>query len=66
MLYESAYNIPFYWENHVPESIFKYHSLVWKETNSTSRFVYLSCTPICFSMPRTTYQRTFFDADLLY
>ena len=34
MLYESAYNIPFHWENHLPESAFEYHSLVWKETNA--------------------------------
>ena len=34
MLYESAYNIPFHWENYLPDDIFKYHSLVWKETNA--------------------------------
>ena len=33
MLYEAAYNIPFNWKNYLPEPIFKYHSLVWKETN---------------------------------
>ena len=33
MLYESAYNIPFNWKNYLPDAIFKYHSLVWKETN---------------------------------
>ena len=33
MLYEAAYNIPFNWKNVLPEAIFKYHSLVWKETN---------------------------------
>ena len=34
MLYESAYNIPFHWENHLLETVFKYHLLVWKETNA--------------------------------
>ena len=34
MLYKSAYNIPFHWENYLPDDIFKYHSLVWKETNA--------------------------------
>ena len=34
MLYESAYNIPFHWQNYLPADIFKYHSLVWKETNA--------------------------------
>ena len=35
MLYESAYNIPFHWENYLPADIFKYHSLIWKETNTS-------------------------------
>ena len=34
MLYEAAYNIPFNWKNYLSEPIFKYHSLVWKETNA--------------------------------
>ena len=34
MLYESAYNIPFHWENYLLTDIFKYHSLIWKETNA--------------------------------
>ena len=33
MLYESAYNIAFNWKSHLPNSVFKYHELVWKETN---------------------------------
>ena len=33
MLYESAYNIAFNWKSHLPNSVFKYHKLVWKETN---------------------------------
>ena len=35
MLYKSAYNIPFHWENYLPDDIFKYHLLVWKETNTS-------------------------------
>ena len=34
MLYESAYSIPFNWKNHLPDSVYKYHELVWKETNA--------------------------------
>ena len=34
MLYESAYNIAFNWKSHLPNSVFKYHELVWKETNA--------------------------------
>ena len=34
MLYESAYSIPFNWMNHLPECVYKYHELVWKETNA--------------------------------
>ena len=34
MLYESAYNIVFNWKNHLPNSVFKYHELIWKETNA--------------------------------
>ena len=34
MLYESAYSIPFNWRNHLPECVYKYHELVWKETNA--------------------------------
>ena len=34
MLYESAYNIAFNWKTHLPNSVFKYHELVWKETNA--------------------------------
>ena len=34
MLYESAYNIPFHWSKHLPNFIYKYHELVWKETNA--------------------------------
>ena len=34
MLYESAYNIAFNWKSHLPNSVFKYHKLVWKETNA--------------------------------
>ena len=34
MLYESAYSIPFKWSNHLPECVYKYHELVWKETNA--------------------------------
>ena len=34
MLYKSAYNIPFNWKSHLPNSVFKYHELIWKETNA--------------------------------
>ena len=34
MLYETAYNIPFNWQKHLPPDIYRYHSLVWKETNA--------------------------------
>ena len=34
MLYESAYNIVFNWKSHLPNSVFKYHELIWKETNA--------------------------------
>ena len=34
MLYESAYSIPFQWSKHLPNSVYKYHELVWKETNA--------------------------------
>ena len=34
MLYESAYSIPFNWKNHLPECVYKYHELIWKETNA--------------------------------
>ena len=34
MLYETAYSIPFAWQNHLPRDIYKYHSLVWRETNT--------------------------------
>ena len=34
MLYESAYNIPFHWSKHLPNSVYRYHELVWKETNA--------------------------------
>ena len=34
MLYESAYNILFNWKSHLPNSVFKYHELIWKETNA--------------------------------
>lgn len=34
MLYEAAYNIPFNWEKHLPAEIYRYHELVWKETNA--------------------------------
>ena len=34
MLYESAYNIAFNWKSHLPNSVFKYHELIWKETNA--------------------------------
>ena len=34
MIYESAYNIPFNWKNHLPPDVFKYHELIWKETNA--------------------------------
>ena len=34
MLYKSAYNIPFHWENYLPDDNFKYHLLVCKETNA--------------------------------
>ena len=34
MLYESAYNIDFNWKSHLPNSVFKYHQLIWKETNA--------------------------------
>ena len=33
MLYKSAYNIAFNWKSYLPNSVFKYHKLVWKETN---------------------------------
>ena len=34
MLYETAYSIPFAWQNHLPCDIYDYHSLVWRETNA--------------------------------
>ena len=34
MLYQSAYSIPFNWRNHLTECVYKYHKLVWKETNA--------------------------------
>ena len=34
MLYKSAYNIPVNWKSHLPNSVFKYHELIWKETNA--------------------------------
>ena len=34
MLYESAYNIPFHWNRHLPNDVYRYHELVWKETNA--------------------------------
>ena len=34
LLYESAYNIDFNWKSHLPNSVFKYHQLIWKETNA--------------------------------
>ena len=34
MLYETAYSIPFSWQNHLPHDIYDYHSLVWRETNA--------------------------------
>ena len=34
MLYETAYSIPFAWQNHLPHNIYEYHSLVWRETNA--------------------------------
>ena len=34
MLYETAYSIPFVWQNHLPHDIYKYHSLIWRETNT--------------------------------
>ena len=34
MLYETAYSIPFAWQNHLPHDIYEYHSLIWRETNA--------------------------------
>ena len=34
MLYETAYTIPFNWQQHLPADVYNYHSLVWKETNA--------------------------------
>ena len=34
MLYESAYNRVFNWKSHLPNSFYKYHELIWKETNA--------------------------------
>ena len=35
MLYKSAYSIAFNWKSHLPNSVFKYHELIWKETNAS-------------------------------
>ena len=34
MLYETAYNMSFNWDQHLPKEVYDYHSLVWKETNA--------------------------------
>ena len=34
MLYETAYTIPFNWQQHLPADVYNYHALVWKETNA--------------------------------
>ena len=34
MVYEQAYSLDFNWQKHLPEEAFKYHELLWKETNA--------------------------------
>ena len=34
MVYEQAYSLDFNWQKHLPEEVFKYHDLLWKETNA--------------------------------
>lgn len=34
MVYEEAYSISFNWQKHLPKELFKFHNLVWKETNA--------------------------------
>ena len=34
MVYEQAYSLDFNWQKHLPEEVFKYHELLWKETNA--------------------------------
>ena len=33
-LYEEAFSIKFNWENILPPDVYKYHKLIWKETNA--------------------------------
>ena len=34
MLYETAYSLPFNWDQILPPDVYNYHALTWKETNA--------------------------------
>ena len=34
MVYEQAYNIDFNWDKHLPRDVYRFHELLWKETNA--------------------------------
>ena len=62
MLYESAYNIAFNWKSHLSNSVFKYHELVWKETNAPIELHMGVVLPFCVGMFGSVYKGSFLDS----